>query len=70
MTFKTETKFKHFLNKKIEFKTKNGENIIGKCTFIGTNPNFKSWELQVNIDRTPFTNVIPESIKIYNGKTI
>lgn len=59
-----EEKYKHFINKKIQFSTKEGKTGAGTCTFIGYNPSFKSWELQINIDRTPFTNVIPESIKL------
>lgn len=40
-----------------------GEKWVGQVYFIGYNPYFPSWELQVTLDRTPITNVNPKSIR-------
>jgi hypothetical protein len=40
-----------------------GEKWVGQVYFIGYNPYFPSWELQVTLDRTPITNVDPKSIR-------
>lgn len=40
------------------------ETVTGLCQFIGPNPNFPSWGLQVTLDRTPFTNIDHTKIKL------
>jgi hypothetical protein len=61
-----------FLNKKISLSVINDtgygipgrSKISGKCTFIGYNPHFPSWGLQVTINRTPIQNVDFNNIKL------
>lgn len=38
--------------------------VEGICKFIGHNPNFPSWGIQVTIERMPVTNVDISTIKI------
>ena len=52
-----------FLNKKIAVENQEG-GWVGVCQFIGPNPFFPSWGLQVTVDRTPVTNVKLKSITI------
>ena len=60
-----------FLGKKIQVPNTHytgfgirGGTISGVCTFIGYNPNFPSWGLQVTINRMPITNVDASTIKL------
>jgi len=55
----------NFMGKKISVIDGEGERWIGTCQFLGYNPNFPSWNLQVTLDRTPIPNVKLSSIKIY-----
>lgn len=37
---------------------------VGTCNFIGYNPHCPSWELQVTLNRTPYTNVDHTKIEL------
>jgi hypothetical protein len=54
-----------FLGKKISVENDKGK-WSGVCQFIGSNPFFPSWGLQVTLDRTPVTNVKLKSIQLYD----
>jgi hypothetical protein len=41
-----------------------GEVVVGVCQFIGPNPTFPSFGLQVTIDRMPIRNVDYKKIKL------
>lgn len=58
-----------FLGKKIKFYCKQYGEIVGKCNFIGHNPNFPSWEFQITVGRTPYTNINPKTVKLYEEST-
>jgi hypothetical protein len=53
-----------FLGKRISVEDEKGERWVGECQFIGPNPFFPSWGLQVTINRTPVTNVKIKSIHL------
>jgi hypothetical protein len=53
-----------FLGKKISVEIKDSKPVIGVCEFIGHNPFFPHWGLQVVIDRYPLTNVDVKSISL------
>lgn len=55
-----------FLGKKIQVENSKGK-WVGVCQFIGPNPFFESWGLQVTLDRTPITNVKLKSIELYEN---
>ena len=42
--------------------------VVGICEFIGPNPNFPSWGLQVTIGRMPITNVDYTKIELVKDK--
>lgn len=44
-------------------KTAN-DSVVGLCQFIGPNPNFPTWGLQVTLDRMPITNVDYKKIEL------
>jgi hypothetical protein len=43
--------------------------IVGNCDFIGYNPHFPSFGLQITIDRMPCTNIKLSQISIEEQKT-
>lgn len=53
-----------FVGKYIEVEGDGGVR-RGTCQFVGPNPFFPSWGLQVTLDRTPVTNVKIKSIREY-----
>ena len=53
-----------FLNKRISVDIENDKSIIGVCEFIGHNPFFPHWGLQVVVNRYPITNVSIKSIHL------
>ena len=52
-----------FQGERVSLVDGKGEKWVGQVYFIGYNPYFPSWELQVTLDRTPITNVDPKSIR-------
>lgn len=54
-----------FLGQKISLTDGDGDKWVGIANFIGHNPFFPSWGLQITIGRTPITNVKIDSIKLY-----
>lgn len=59
-----------FLGKRIRFKDQNGNVMIGTCEFIGYNLHIPSWGFQVTVDRTPFQNVNPDTVKLFEGRRV
>lgn len=62
-----------FLGKRIRIPCNNttgfginvpGSTVTGVCFFIGYNPHCPSWELQVTLNRTPYTNVDHTKIEL------
>ena len=54
---------RRFQGERVSLIDGKGEKWVGQVYFIGYNPYFPSWELQVTLDRTPITNVNPKSIR-------
>ena len=44
--------------------------IVGKCDFIGYNPHFPSFGLQITIDRMPCTNINLSQISLETQKQV
>lgn len=40
-------------------------NVRGTCDFIGYNKHFPSFDLQITINRTPYTNIDLKNLKLY-----
>jgi len=57
-----------FLGKKVQVIA-NKKNYVGYCEFIGYNPFFSNWGLQVTLNRTPVTRVDPKSIKLFESNS-
>lgn len=55
---------KRFQGKRVSLVDGKGEKWVGEVWFIGYNPFFPTWELQVTLGRTPITNVDPKSIRV------
>lgn len=54
--------YKEYIGKRISFKTSDGKVMIGTASHVGFNQHF-GW-FQVTVDRTPFRNIDPKTIKI------
>lgn len=54
---------RRFQGERVSLIDGKGEKWVGRVDFIGYNPYFPTWELQVTLERTPITNVDPKSIR-------
>jgi hypothetical protein len=58
-----------FLGKKVSIQNDKGR-YVGICQFIGYNEFFPSWNFQVTLDRTPFSNVKIKSVHLVEDKKL